>query len=113
MNHDPETTEQTHSDPHRPTGHSIHADMREHDHEHMEDRSSPSEPMDHSAYMRQHDHVKDADRAGHDSHSGHDAHAGHGVMHEGHVTMMRNRFWVSLPLTLVVLLYSPMIQTWF
>jgi len=46
-------------------------------------------------------------------HGAHDAHAGHGVMHEGHTTMMRNRFWVSLPLTLIVILYSPMVQQWF
>ncbi|MBE2269887.1 MAG: heavy metal translocating P-type ATPase [Anaerolinea sp.] len=48
----------------------------------------------------------------HAGHSGHDAHAGHGVMHEGHATMMRNRFFVVLPLTLIVVLYSPMVQTW-
>jgi Cu2+-exporting ATPase len=41
------------------------------------------------------------------------AHAGHGIMHEGHATMMRNRFWVCLPLTLVVVAYSPMVQQWF
>ncbi len=33
-------------------------------------------------------------------------------MHEGHLIMMRNRFWVSLPLTLIVVLYSPMVQNW-
>lgn len=48
----------------------------------------------------------------HTAHNGHDEHAGHGVMHEGHVTMMRNRFWVTLPLTLIVVAYSPMVQQW-
>jgi Cu2+-exporting ATPase len=33
-------------------------------------------------------------------------------MHEGHITLMRNRFWVSLPLTIIVVLYSPMVQQW-
>lgn len=33
-------------------------------------------------------------------------------MHDGHITMMRNRFWVSLPLTIIVVLYSPMVQQW-
>ena len=42
----------------------------------------------------------------------HDAHTGHGVMHEGHATMMRNRFFVVLPLTIIVVLYSPMVQAW-
>jgi P-type Cu2+ transporter len=42
----------------------------------------------------------------------HHAHSGHGVMHEGHLTMMRNRFLVTLPLTLIVILYSPLVQGW-
>jgi P-type Cu2+ transporter len=46
------------------------------------------------------------------AHSAHDHHD-HGVMHEGHITLMRNRFWVSLPLTIIVVLYSGMIQQWF
>ncbi|MBI5668467.1 MAG: copper-translocating P-type ATPase [Chloroflexi bacterium] len=33
-------------------------------------------------------------------------------MHEGHITMMRNRFFVNLPLTIIVVLYSPMVQQW-
>ncbi len=53
------------------------------------------------------------DHSAHAGHSNHDAHTGHGVMHEGHATMMRNRFWICVPLTFIVLLYSPMIQTWF
>jgi len=44
------------------------------------------------------------------AHSAHDAHAGHGVMHEGHAEMMRNRFFISLPLTIIVVLYSPVVQ---
>ncbi len=50
--------------------------------------------------------------ADHAAHNGHNAHAGHGVMHEGHITTMRNRFFVSLPLTVIVVLYSPMVQGW-
>src|SRR5215210_5114110 len=49
----------------------------------------------------------------HDAHAGHEGHDGHGVMHEGHETMMRNRFFVTLPLTLIVLVFSPLIQSWF
>ncbi len=57
----------------------------------------------------------------HTAHSGamyqhepdHRAHTGHGGMHAGHEIMFRNRFWVSLALTVPVLLYSPMIQEWF
>ncbi len=42
------------------------------------------------------------------SHGDHGAHADH----TGHETMFRNRFWVSLALTIPVLLFSPMIQEW-
>jgi len=49
---------------------------------------------------------------GHASHN-HDTHQGHGVDHSGHEMMFRNRFWVSLILTIPVLLFSPMIQEWF
>ncbi len=40
------------------------------------------------------------------------AHAHHAADHTGHELMFRNRFWVSLVLTIPVLLYSPMIQEW-
>ena len=53
----------------------------------------------------------------HDMHHG--AHTadhgtGHGthVDHTGHEQMFRNRFWVSLLLTVPVLLFSPMLQEW-
>lgn len=48
----------------------------------------------------------------HGGHADHESPGGHGVMHEGHITMMRNRFFVSLPLTIIVVLYSPMVQGW-
>src|SRR5690606_1215748 len=40
------------------------------------------------------------------------AHGAH-TDHSGHEMMFRNRFWVSLILTIPVLLFSPMIQEWF
>lgn len=52
-----------------------------------------------------------ADHARH-NHS-HTGHGGHGVDHSGHEIMFRDRFWVSLVLTIPVLLFSPMIQEWF
>lgn len=53
-------------------------------------------------------------RAGHDAHMAHDAHDGHGahVDHSGHEEMFRQRFWVSLLLSIPVLIYSPMLQMW-
>ncbi|MBZ0291656.1 MAG: copper-translocating P-type ATPase [Anaerolineae bacterium] len=47
------------------------------------------------------------------NHKEHQGHGGHGVDHTGHEMMFRNRFWVSLILTIPVLLFSPMIQEWF
>ncbi len=76
----------------------------------MEPKLTQMEAMDHSSHAGQLEHN---DHSNHGVHTGHDAHVGHGVMHEGHASMMRNRFWICVPLTLIVLLYSPMIQTWF
>jgi P-type Cu2+ transporter len=53
-----------------------------------------------------------ADHAGHSGHGGHDAHAGHDK-HAGHsVAMFRDRFWLSVALTIPVLFWSEMIQEW-
>ncbi len=48
----------------------------------------------------------------HDQGGEHDEHAGHGVDHSGHEKIFRNRFWISLVLSIPVLLYSPSIQRW-
>jgi len=48
----------------------------------------------------------------HESHGGHQAGHGAHVDHTGHEQMFRQRFWVSLLLTVPVLLYSPMLQKW-
>lgn len=44
----------------------------------------------------------------HDDHSGHGAH----VDHSGHEAMFRQKFWVSLVLSLPVVAFSPSIQEW-
>ena len=66
----------------------------------------------------QHDHdpvgSQDADQhamhdphARHDKHDGHDKHAGHSV------AMVRDRFWLSLLLTIPILVWSETVQDWF
>jgi Cu2+-exporting ATPase len=52
--------------------------------------------------------MTDVDHAamGHGAHAGHDKHAGHSV------EMFRQRFWISLLLSIPVVLYSPMVQEW-
>jgi P-type Cu2+ transporter len=44
----------------------------------------------------------------HAGHEGHDAHAGHG----DHAAMFRDRFWLTLVLTIPVVLYSHHLQEW-
>jgi P-type Cu2+ transporter len=43
---------------------------------------------------------------GHGTHTGYDKHAGHSV------EMFRTRFWITLLLSIPVVLYSPMVQEW-
>ena len=57
-----------------------------------------------------HNHEQAISAHGDDHHSGHGAHV---VDHIGHEQMFRQRFWVSLILSVPVLLYSPAIQSWF
>src|SRR5215212_9977431 len=72
------------------------------DHEmtHCDDLADPHD-IDHQA-MTEAEHAA----MGHDTHAGHDKHAGHSV------EMFRSRFWISLLLSIPVVLYSPMVQEW-
>jgi P-type Cu2+ transporter len=54
-----------------------------------------------------HEHHHHEERKTHESQGGHDAHAGHDA------EMFRARFWVSLILTIPVVVYAEMIQDWF
>jgi len=63
------------------------------------------------ASHEQHEHAgHEGDGNGHGSHEGHGE--GHGGMHEGHEQMFRRRFFVSMLLSVPVLLYSEMLQEW-
>lgn len=53
-----------------------------------------------------HQDHKEGDPGNHDSHSGHDKHAGHSP------EMFKQRFFVSLILTLPILYFSPQLQSW-
>lgn len=84
---------------------SQHSDHQQHDHGAM----THEKPTESQAGLH----------AGHDMHAQHtaastgsSAHAGH-VDHSGHEEMFRRRFWVSLVLSVPVLLYTPMLQMWF
>ena len=72
----------------------------DHVHTHRGDLSDTHD-IDHQATV-------EAERAvlEHGAHAGHDKHAGHSV------EMFRSRFWVSLVLSIPIVLYSPMVQEW-
>lgn len=74
----------------------------------------------------QNQHEMHSTHAGHESHtaaagSAHEGHAASGehaghkdhTDHTGHEIMFRNRFWISLVLSIPVLIYSQAIQNWF
>lgn len=71
-------------------------------HDHASHATSTAD--DHAGYGS---HASD-DHAGHGSHD----HAGHGG-HAGHEAIFRQKFWVSLILSIPIVLYSHMIQDWF
>ena len=77
---------------------------KNHDHQEMKhDQHTSGNEDAHAGHM---------DRATHGVHQEQgDEHAGH-VDHTGHEEMFRRRFWVSLLLSIPVLLYTPMLQMW-
>ncbi|HKY53849.1 MAG TPA: HAD-IC family P-type ATPase, partial [Anaerolineales bacterium] len=97
-----------------------HTKEKHHDHstmdhgEHM--AADVKAPADHS------DHRK-ASSSAHDMHASEMDHTAHGmgkegehvghVDHTGHEDLFRKRFWISLLLSIPVLLYTPMLQMWF
>ncbi len=56
-------------------------------------------------------HDEQGEHKQHKNHNGHGGHGGHGG-HEGHEIMFRNRFWISLVLSIPVLFFSSAIQNW-
>jgi Cu2+-exporting ATPase len=79
----------------------------DHDHEAMQHGQHTS-----AASATENAHAGHMDRAVHGAYQTQGGHAGH-VDHTGHEEMFRKRFWVSLLLSIPVLLYTPMLQMWF
>ena len=77
-----------------------HTKHEHHDHSKMEH----DQHMNGKADMHGDHAVHGMDKAG--------EHAQH-IDHSGHEDMFRRRFWVSLLLSIPVLLYTPMLQMWF
>ena len=87
------------------------AKQEHHDHSQMDHDAHPKPTADtHAEHMT---HTAAAE-GGHEMH-GMDMtgeHAQH-ADHSGHEDMFRTRFWISLLLSIPVLLYTPMLQMWF
>jgi Cu2+-exporting ATPase len=85
-----------HQGPAAPAGHAAHAGHHAHD---PAKGPTPAAP-----------HSQQAGRGGNqEARAG--GHAGH-VDHTGHEDLFRRRFWISLVLTVPVLLYTPAVQEW-
>ncbi len=80
----------------------MHEHHEEMDHSQPHGESKPEQMMDHSSHDM---------HGGHDNHDKHQGHGGHGN-HAGHEIMFRDRFWVSLVLSIPVLFFSSAIQGW-
>ncbi len=77
---------------------------------HSEDMETSSYGT-HAGHEEHNPHMDHADHVGHmagDEQTGHEAH----VDHTGHEQMFRRKFWVSLLLSIPVLIFSPSIQGW-
>src|SRR5687767_10617524 len=94
------------ADSHTKDKHHDHSKM-EHDGHKKKDAGTHSDHMEHNV----------ATQSTHDMHAAHsmDKPGEHGehVDHSGHEDLFRRRFWVSLLLSIPVLLYTPMLQMWF
>jgi Cu2+-exporting ATPase len=84
-------------------GHVHHANQMEHDVQ-----------ADHASHPKHSTSQDYPNHEGHNSqlqHTDHEGHTGH-VDHSGHEQMFRQRFWVSLLLSIPVIIFSPSIQGW-
>jgi Cu2+-exporting ATPase len=79
-----------------------------HDHHHQSPHGASQYEVEQQAedtVTSQHEEHRER---GHGAHSGHEPH----LAHTGHEALFRRRFWVSLLLSIPVLLYSDMLQAW-
>ena len=81
----------------------------------MEHSKKHPQPTAEAVEKEPHTHHAEHDAQTTPTHEGHDTHAGHGDhdKHAGHSpAMFRDRFWLSLVLTLPILYFSEQLQTW-
>lgn len=95
------------------------ANHKGHNHEHQHhSNTSKEEVKDSLVEKSKHGHEKAMDHSSHGGYGNHSGHnPGHGEMGHDHHKMMiedfKKRFWISLVLTIPILVFSPMIQGFF
>jgi Cu2+-exporting ATPase len=82
-----------------------------HNHDEMNHEMDHSSHTGHDMPMAHEEHADHTAHKDHGSQDSHENHSGHGG-HSGHEEMFRKRFWVSLFLTIPVLLFSQSVQNW-
>jgi P-type Cu2+ transporter len=92
-------------------------DEHHHDHSKMGHEENKIEDGEIHAEHKKHESITQVKQDMHAAHPSHGMamageHAQH-VDHSGHEDLFRKRFWVSLLLSIPVLLYTPMLQMWF
>jgi P-type Cu2+ transporter len=93
----------------RQTPHELegHTPRTAHNHDEMTHRGDLTDPHDINSQA-----IAPAGHASHDAHTAHEPHTGHDK-HAGHsVELFRDRFWLSLLLSIPVVLYSDKVQDW-
>ncbi len=109
MEHQHEDHNMTPEKEYEHNGHHNQSEMEHAEHEKHINIAMSTEKQMTIKHENHKEHRGHAMEMGHDAHTGH---GGHGVDHTGHEQMFRQRFWISLILSIPVLLYSPSIQEW-
>jgi P-type Cu2+ transporter len=82
----------------------------QHENQRSKQKTSPDEKETHTVHQHQNGQ-ENQQQPSHDPQ--HDEHGGHGGHdHTGHEMMFRQRFWVSLVVSIPVLIFSPALQNW-
>ena len=109
MNNNTEMQFQENSEPpHHEPGHAT-GDMGSSHHQadeepdHTANGQSTHDMQGHDSMAEHHENMQHADHAGHEGHGAH-------IDHTGHEKMFRRKFWISLLLSIPVLVFSPSIQ---
>ncbi|WP_164669303.1 heavy metal translocating P-type ATPase [Virgibacillus doumboii] len=91
-----------------------HGELKEHHGpDHHKSHIHHENEDDHHGHSNEHHHHNHGDHANHDSHHAHDGHGNHGHGQHDHGDMVndfKKRFYISLIVTIPILILSPMIQ---